>query len=155
MFIVVILLAILLTFFVTIQLLYALAELTKNDTVEYYARCLASFVALILCAIYGIVASLCLNLVGYGGLGQWTTARAFKWTMLMMTGVTFEIDDPEGWLGKTRPAVILGNHQTELDVAFLGHVFPRYCSVTSKASLKWWPILGWFSKSTLASSSCS
>ena len=50
-------------------------------------------------------------------------------------------------------AVLLGNHQTELDVLVLGHLFPRYCSVTAKKSLMYVPILGWFSKYILQQSS--
>ncbi len=118
---------------------------TNNNKLEYYGRSLASFIALILCAIYGTIASACLNVAGYGGLGQWTTARAFKWTMLYFTGVWFEIEDEKDYLNTTRPAVFLGNHQTELDVLFLGHMFPKYCSVTAKKSLKMVPFLGWFS----------
>lgn len=120
---------------------------------EFYGRSLASFLALLLCATYGTIASAILSLAGYGGLGQYTTARAFKWTMLLFTGVWFEIEFEGGgeeggdgdWLKGTRPAVFLGNHQTELDVLVLGHIFPPYCSVTAKKSLKYWPFLGWFS----------
>lgn len=36
----------------------------------------------------------------------------------------------------------------ELDILFLGTVFPKYCSVTAKKSLKWSPFLGQFSRST-------
>jgi lysophosphatidate acyltransferase len=32
----------------------------------------------------------------------------------------------------------------ELDVLILGCIFPKYCSVTAKKSLKWMPFLGWF-----------
>lgn len=64
--------------------------------------------------------------------------------MRICTGVKFEIDDPEDWLNTTRPAVFIGNHQTELDVAVLGAIFPKHCSVTAKVSLKSTPILGWF-----------
>jgi lysophosphatidate acyltransferase len=71
--------------------------------------------------------------------------------MLLFTGVWFEIEDPDGLLEgetweKLRPAVLLGNHQTELDVLAIGHIFPRYCSVTAKKSLVYVPLLGWFSK---------
>lgn len=137
--------------FLVTQALYVVANLTKNQYIDFYARCAASFTALIICAIYGTIASACLNVAGYGGLGQWTTARSFKWVMLLFTGVWFEIEDPEGLLqgdtwDKLRPAVLLGNHQTELDVLFLGHLFPKYCSVTAKKSLMYMPFLGWFSK---------
>ncbi|OCL12225.1 acyltransferase-domain-containing protein, partial [Glonium stellatum] len=32
----------------------------------------------------------------------------------------------------------------ELDVLMLGCIFPRWCSITAKKSLKWMPVLGWF-----------
>ncbi len=140
-----------LALFGTSQILVTLGNTSGNRLLEYYGRALASFLALILCAIYGTIASAILNVFGYGGLGQWTTARAFKWTMLFSTGVWFEIEDEKDWRNTTRPAVFVGNHQTELDVAFLGHLFPKYCSVSAKASLKKVPVLGWFSTCDAAS----
>lgn len=138
--------ALLLALLALSQGLILLGQTLSNHHLEFYGRSTASFLALFLCACYGTTASALLNVVGYGGLGQWTTARAFKWTMYAFTRVWFEVEDPEGWLGKTRPAVLVGNHQTELDVLFLGHVFPRYCSVTAKRSLMFVPVLGWFSR---------
>ncbi|KAH6643543.1 hypothetical protein C7974DRAFT_381744 [Boeremia exigua] len=121
---------------------------------SFVAFSITAFVLLALCASYGVVASAALRVVGYGGLGQWTTGRAFKWTMWLCTGVTFRVDEVGGRAeggrrgGKealeTRPAVFIGNHQTELDVLLLGCIFPRYCSVTAKASLKYTPFLGQF-----------
>ena len=114
-----------LVIFAISQILCITAQLLKNQKLEFYGRSLASFLALVLCATYGTIASACLNVVGYGGLGQWTTARAFKWTMLWFTGVWFEIDEQgKQILDGTRPAVFMGNHQTELDVLMLGHIFP-------------------------------
>ncbi|CAK4030346.1 1-acyl-sn-glycerol-3-phosphate acyltransferase [Lecanosticta acicola] len=131
---------------VTVHLLTFLGQVLKQPALEYYGRSIASFSALFLCATYGTIASACLNVAGYGGLGQWTTARSFKWIMLLFTGVWFDIRQEDGgdWLNQTRPAVFVGNHQTELDVLFLGHAFPKYCSVTSKKSLSYVPFLGWF-----------
>lgn len=64
--------------------------------------------------------------------------------MWYTTGITFTIDDPHDYLSKTRPAIFVGNHQTELDVLMLGCIFPKWCSVTAKRSLKNLPFLGWF-----------
>ncbi|KAE9575498.1 putative acyltransferase [Colletotrichum fructicola] len=108
------------------------------------ARVLASYISLVVAALYGVFASIFLRIVGNPGIAQWTTARAFHYLMALTTGVTFELDDPKDILGNTRPAVFVGNHQTELDVLMLGAMFPKYCSVTAKASLKKTPILGWF-----------
>lgn len=110
----------------------------------FVARLLSSYASLIICACYGVVASICLRLVGYGRISQWATARSFKYVMWLSTGVTFTIEDPNDYLNKTRPAVFIGNHQTELDVLMLGCMFPKYCSITAKKSLKSWPFLGWF-----------
>lgn len=110
----------------------------------FVARSLAAYVNLIGCALFGVVASIVLTLIGKQGISQWAVARAFHWSMLLTTGVAFEVHDPKNILGKTRPAVFIGNHQTELDVLMLGAMFPKYCSVTAKSSLKKVPFLGWF-----------
>lgn len=116
----------------------------KMPALTFHARSLASIIAMLLAAGYGVFASAFLSLFGKGGMGQWTTGRAFKWWMLLFTGVWFDVQDPEDYLSKTRPAVFVGNHQTELDVLMLGHIFPRWCSVTAKKSLSKVPVLGWF-----------
>ncbi|KAG6015772.1 hypothetical protein E4U54_002997 [Claviceps lovelessii] len=111
---------------------------------SFIARALASYVSLLVCAIFGVFASIVFTLVGKQGISQWATARAFHYTMALTTGIVFDIDDPENILGTTRPAVFIGNHQTELDVLMLGALFPKWCSVTAKSDLKKIPFLGWF-----------
>lgn len=110
----------------------------------FVARVLASYLSLIISSAYGVLASIVLRAVGLNQLTQWTVARSFKHIMGFSTGVTFDVEDPNNYLGTVRPAVFLGNHQTELDVLMLGCMFPKYCSVTAKASLKKVPFLGWF-----------
>ncbi|TFA97687.1 putative 1-acyl-sn-glycerol-3-phosphate acyltransferase [Trichoderma ghanense] len=110
----------------------------------FVARSLAAYMTLVACALYGVVASLVLTLVGRQQIAQWAVARAFHYSMRLTTGVEFVVDDPNDYLGSTRPAVFIGNHQTELDVLMLGAIFPKYCSVTAKAQLKRMPFLGWF-----------
>lgn len=88
---------------------------------SFAAFFITSMYMMILCASYGVVASIALRLVGYGGLSQWTVARAFKWTMWLTTGVTFRVTESSKQEGgrrggeealATRPAVFVGNHQT-------------------------------------------
>lgn len=112
----------------------------------FFARLLASYAGLVLASFYGCLASIFLRAIGpeYGQLAQWTTARSFKYFMGFMIGVHFVVEDPEDYLANTRPAVIIGNHQTELDVLMLGSVFPKYTSVSAKSSLRKTPLLGWF-----------
>lgn len=121
---------------------YALSRLSIPKA-SYYYRVLASFGALILCATYGVFASLALRLVGQHRISQWATARAFHYIMALTTGVGFDIISGSDYLQR-RPVVFIGNHQSELDVLLLGAVFPKYCSVTAKSSLARVPFLGWF-----------
>ncbi|KAH7377679.1 1-acylglycerol-3-phosphate O-acyltransferase [Pyrenochaeta sp. MPI-SDFR-AT-0127] len=119
---------------------------------SFYAFSITGILLLLFCAIYGVFASIALRLIGYGGLSQWTVGRAFKWSMWWATGVTFRVSGSMKTTSsgsgedalKERPAVFIGNHQTELDVLMLGCMFPKYCSVTAKSSLKWTPFLGQF-----------
>lgn len=110
----------------------------------FVARSLASYMALVFAASYGAVISIFMRLVGQQGSAQWAAGRVFKYIMAATTGVSFEIIDPNHHLDTVRPAVFVGNHQTELDVLMLGSMFPRHCSITAKKSLKSWPVLGWF-----------
>lgn len=110
----------------------------------FVARVLAAYISLLACALYGVLVSIVLTLVGKRQIAQWACGRAFVFAMRYTAGVEFVIDDPDNVLGSTRPAVFIGNHQTELDVLMLGTIFPKYCSVTAKAQLKRVPFLGWF-----------
>jgi len=110
----------------------------------FVARSLAAYLCLLISSFYGVAASIILRLLGLNQLSQWAVARSFKYLMGLSTGVTFEVEDPKGYLDTIRPAVFIGNHQSELDVLMLGCMFPKYCSVTAKASLKKTPFLGWF-----------
>lgn len=93
-----------------------------GEKASFVAFSITAFLMLVVCASYGVFASLFLRAIGYGGLSQWTVGRAFKWTMWLSTGVTFRIDEVGGREeggrrgGKealdTRPAVFVGNHQT-------------------------------------------
>ncbi|KAH6664930.1 hypothetical protein B0J14DRAFT_239406 [Halenospora varia] len=116
----------------------------KIPAAGFFARLLAAYISLLICATYGVLISIFLRIVGNPRISQWATARSFKYVMYLTTGITFSIEDPNDYLNTTRPAVFIGNHQTELDVLMLGCIFPKYCSVTAKSSLKRIPFLGWF-----------
>jgi len=111
---------------------------------RFYARILTCYVLLLTCATYGVVASLALRAVGRVSIAQWTTARAMKNLGCPVMGIEFVVEGEEHL--DTRPAVFVSNHQSELDILFLGRAFPKHCSVTAKRSLKFVPFLGWFSR---------
>ena len=111
---------------------------------SFYARLLTSYGALVVFASYGVFAGLLLRPFKLHRNIQYFTARSFKFLMRPVTGVSFEIVSGKEYLSTPRPCVIVGNHQSELDVLFLGTIFPPYTSVTAKSSLKLIPFLGWF-----------
>lgn len=91
--------------------LHALALVLPVKMLAFAAHAIASITCLVVAACYGVVSSVVLRAVGYGGLSQWTTARAFKWIMWFSTGVSFVVVEGEEHLAG-RPAVLVGNHQT-------------------------------------------
>ncbi|KAG5931645.1 hypothetical protein E4U53_001666 [Claviceps sorghi] len=129
--------------YVAITVLFYMASLVVPKA-GFVARALASYLSMLVCTTFGVFASILFTLLGKQGISQWATGRAFHYTMALTTGIVFDIDDPENILGTTRPAVFIGNHQTELDVLMLGRLFPKWCSVTAKSDLKKIPFLGWF-----------
>ncbi|KAL8906178.1 MAG: hypothetical protein Q9171_006383 [Xanthocarpia ochracea] len=129
--------------YLTITLtLFLLSSLLPS--LSFPARCLSAYISLVICAIYGVLISLALRIAGKHRLAQHLAARSFAFLMRYTTGVTFRIISGSHHLKSSRPCVIIGNHQSELDVLLLAHVFPPYCSVTAKSSLKRVPFLGWF-----------
>lgn len=110
----------------------------------FVARALAAYLCLLLAAGSGVFTSAAMRLLGCAHSAQWAVGRCFAFLMALATGIRFEIQDPHNVLGTVRPAVFVGNHQTELDVLMLGAMFPRHCSMTAKSSLKKTPFLGWF-----------
>lgn len=113
--------------------------------VRFYFRAWVSLTSLLACATYGVCASIWLRVIGREGIAQWATARAFLHTAGRLNGISFNVQH-EDRLTAQRPVVFISNHQTELDILMLARLFPQYCSVTAKKSLKYIPFLGWFSK---------
>lgn len=112
---------------IAMRLLSLVLPAKPAQLVSYYAFAISSFTLMLSCALYGTLVAIPLRMVGYGGLIQWTVARAFKWCMWLGTGVTFRVTGSmkkEGGLSgedalKDRPAVFVGNHQTWVSKALL------------------------------------
>lgn len=94
------------------------------------------------CALYGVVASVLLRLVGKEEYAQYTVARAFYYLFSKILGVTITLKN-EQYL-HTKPGVVVSNHQSALDILVLGRIFMPGYTVTAKKALKYVPFLGWF-----------
>jgi 1-acyl-sn-glycerol-3-phosphate acyltransferase len=42
---------------------------------------------------------------------------------------------------------MVGNHQSFVDILYLGRMFPKRGAIMAKKELKWMPFLGWWSRS--------
>ncbi|RMZ74954.1 hypothetical protein DV737_g5573, partial [Chaetothyriales sp. CBS 132003] len=131
---------------ITLAFLGLHVALPSVQIIGFIFRCLAAYLTLIICSIYGTIASFILRLLNlHYKYAQYTTARAFKIISRYTIGVEFSIaPGGEKLLSAKRPYVIVANHQTELDILFLGWIWPTNCSVTAKRSLAYVPLLGWF-----------
>ncbi|GJJ07328.1 hypothetical protein Clacol_001529 [Clathrus columnatus] len=58
-----------------------------------------------------------------------------------MMGITCEVEG-EHWFEVTGPAVMVGNHQSMLDILYLGRIFPERAAMVAKKELKWIPLFG-------------
>lgn len=110
--------------------------------VRFYSKFIFANTILGGCAVYGFVCSVVLSLIGKSHLTQYSTARVYYYTFSNLLGIRIRLINGEAL--EKLPAVIIGNHQSIMDILILGRIFPRGCSVTSKKSLSYVPFLGWF-----------
>lgn len=122
----------------------AVAKINVSQTATFYARTIAYTWILLASAFLGMFEGILFGFFGKRGLAQWVTARTHYFLCRWLLGIRFVIEDPHNYLGTTRPAVFIANHQSMFDIAILGATFPKWCSVTAKKALRWYPILGWF-----------
>lgn len=94
------------------------------------------------CALYGVVASIFLRIIGKAEYAQYTVAKVFYWLFSRLMGITITIKNEH--LLHRKPSVVISNHQSALDILILGKVFQPGYTVTAKKALKFFPFLGWF-----------
>jgi lysophosphatidate acyltransferase len=106
-------------------------------------------VAIILMAVsagYGVLASLVLPLFGKAHLISYSVALVEAFLNKTFLAITATVEGKEHLAKVGEPAIYVANHQTLMDIMYMGCVFPKGTSVMSKRSIKYIPILGWFSK---------
>lgn len=110
--------------------------------VRFVAKGFLALNVLLLSATYGVISSLALTIVGKKSISQWSTARFYYNLFSFFMRTKINVDKPE--LLEKLPAILISNHQSELDIYMLGRIFPKKCVVTAKKQLKYIPFLGWF-----------
>lgn len=117
-----------------------MASLFKN--IKFTTKAIIAIIVTLISAIYGVLCSVFFTIIGKKHLAQWSTARFYYHFFGKTFGIKIKIDRPE--ILEKLPAILISNHQSELDVYLLGRLFPQSCVVTAKKQLKYVPFLGWF-----------
>jgi phosphatidylinositol glycan class A protein len=100
-------------------------------------------------ALVGFIATLeaiVLALIGKRFNVDFYVARTFYYLCSPIIGWYIDMEGEEHLLNlqATGPAVILGNHQSMVDILYLGRMFPKRAAIMAKKELKWLPGLGTF-----------
>ena len=83
--------------------------------VRYYLRLTTFLLGLAANSAWGVIVSIALSLVGKSMNINWVVARSFRLSTAPLCGVTFKVEGKEH-LEEARPAVLVGNHQTMIDI---------------------------------------
>lgn len=109
---------------------------------KFYFKSVVFGLLISVCALYGVIASLVLRILGKEEYAQYTVARAFYYLCKAVLGIDIIIKNAERL--QQKPAVVISNHQAAIDVLVLGKLFQPGYTVTAKRALKFVPFLGWF-----------
>ncbi|KAI0307077.1 hypothetical protein B0F90DRAFT_1684949 [Multifurca ochricompacta] len=122
---------------------YLLHRLSQSSPlVRYYIRNVLYICSLGLCSTIGFCSALPLSLLGRRYDVNYVVARTFYAIFSRLSGIDVVVEGEEHL--QTRPCVFIGNHQTMLDVLYLGSLFPGGTRIMAKRSLKYTPIFGQF-----------
>ncbi|BGP16214.1 hypothetical protein JCM10213_007071 [Rhodosporidiobolus nylandii] len=110
--------------------------------VRYYVRLTTFLLGLASNSVWGVIVSLAMAAAGRKGDVNFVVARSFWKSTAPLVGVRFRVEGEEHLTKRDGPVVMVGNHQTMLDILYLGRIFPRSASIMAKRELKFMPLLG-------------
>ncbi|KZT29369.1 1-acylglycerol-3-phosphate O [Neolentinus lepideus HHB14362 ss-1] len=119
-------------------LIHTLAN--HNPLIKYYLRLGLYLSTLGICSVWGAMVAVGMSLAGRRFDVNFVTARSFYLLTSRVLGIKFVVEGEEHL--DTRPAVLVGNHQSMLDIIYLGRIFPKRASIMAKKELQWMPLLG-------------
>lgn len=105
--------------------LYILKVLSnRSPTTRYYYGLFVYLASLSVCCAWGVAVSIVLTILGRRYDINYYVARSFYFVGGTALGIQFEIEGEHHF--DNGPAVLVGNHQTMLDILFLGRCGPVY-----------------------------
>jgi len=90
----------------------------NNPVARFYFRVVVYYSALGLCSVWGMVVAVGMSLVGQRFDINWVVARSFYTLAGKLLDIKFVVEGEEHL--DTKPAILVGNHQSGLDILFLG-----------------------------------
>ncbi|KAI0751090.1 1-acylglycerol-3-phosphate O [Daedaleopsis nitida] len=114
----------------------------SNPVARYYVRLGLYLSTLGVCSVWGVICSIGMGLTGRRFDVFYVVARSFYFLASRMIDIRLVVEGEE-YL-ETRPSVLVGNHQSMVDILYLGRIFPRRASIMAKKELQWSPLLGQF-----------
>lgn len=115
----------------------------RSQRLRYYYNATLYVFSLGVCSVLGIVSPVFLTLIGQRYNTSYVVARSFYYLNRAIMGYKIKLEGAEHL--NQRPAIIVGNHQSFLDILYLGRMMPQSSVIMAKRELKWMPLLGQFS----------
>lgn len=104
--------------YITLPIFVLRSASRSSPVARYYVRIGIYLSAMGICSVWGVLASIGMTLIGRRLDINWLVARSFYAIASRWLDITIEVEGEE-YLS-TRPAVLVGNHQSMLDILFLG-----------------------------------
>lgn len=115
----------------------------RSQRARMYLNALLYIASMGACSFFGVAISPFMALTKNALNINWAVARAFHLLAGNLIGLKFKVEGEEKF-DQARPAVLVGNHQTGVDILYLGRIFPKHASIMAKQILKFTPLLGQF-----------
>lgn len=84
--------------------------------VRYYFRLTTFLLGLASNSVWGVLASIAMSAAGKAGDVNWLVARSFWKSTAPLVGIRFRVEGEEHLTDREGPVVMVGNHQTMLDI---------------------------------------
>jgi len=108
---------------------------------RYYAQLTIYLGTLAVVSTWGVFVAVGMTLIGRRHDVNFVVARSFYAIASRLLDIRVEVEGEE-YL-QTRPMVMVGNHQSMLDILCLARMFPMKASIMAKKELQWSPLGPW------------
>lgn len=127
--------------YISLPLIVFRSIASSSPTGRYYWRLTVFLGSLVVASTWGVVVAVGMTLVGHRNDVNFVVARTFYAVASYALDITVEVEGEEHL--QTRPAVMVGNHQSMLDILYLGRMFPKKAAIMAKRELQWTPLGPW------------